>query len=224
MSLLSASGTINVMKVGDPYWDNVVALLHFDEDLTDETGKVFSGGLNTTGGKLVANGHEFIDCTHDDFILGNSNFTIESFLTVTNTPNSAAGYGYILNKTPAAPDSNYALFVKYSSGVYRFGFGGTGPLSNGILTNEIQPNVEYHVAIVRNGAVISFYVNGVFQQSMNVGVSALYNLQGPLRIGTFSLGSYTHGFKGTIDEVRITKGVARYTADFVPPKHPFPNS
>lgn len=208
---------------GDPHWDNVVSLMHFDDGLYDETGKVFSGGLNATGGKLVANGSAFIDCYHNDFIFGNSDFTIESLVTVTDTPNSSAGYGTILNKSPNSPDSNYALYARYISGVYSFEFLGTGPLSNGIMTNEIQPNVEYHVAVVRNGADISIYVDGVFQQSMDVGVSALTNSSGPMRIGTFSFSSYTHGFRGTVDELRITKGVARYTENFTPPTEPFPN-
>ena len=211
------------IPVGDPYWKNVVTLLHFDDGLHDETGKVFSEGLNTTGRKLVANGTAFIDCIHDDFILGNSNFTIESLLMVTDTPNSSDGFGYIINKSPNSPDSNYVLCVTYISGVYRFIFKGSGLLDSGISTNEIQPNIEYHVAIVRNGAVISLYLNGVFQQSMDVGMNTLPNTSGPLRIGTFGYSSYTHGFRGTIDELRITKDVARYTENFTPPDKPFPN-
>jgi hypothetical protein len=37
-------------------------------------------------------------------------------------------------------------------------------------------------------------------------------------------GNLTRGFIGQIDEVRITKGVARYAGAFTPPTAAFPNS
>jgi len=81
-----------------------------------------------------------------------------------------------------------------------------------------------HVALVRAGGTVTLYVDGVGTVMTNsLGATALYD------------GGYTHviggqgpepdrGFNGYIDEVRITKGVARYTANFTPPAQAFPGT
>jgi hypothetical protein len=46
----------------------------------------------------------------------------------------------------------------------------------------------------------------------------------PLIIGRDKADRQEDCFDGHIDEVRITKGVARYTANFTPPTAAFPNS
>src|SRR5690554_3447714 len=41
LGILASSVRRASAGANDPYWDNVVALLHFDGDLTDETGRVW---------------------------------------------------------------------------------------------------------------------------------------------------------------------------------------
>lgn len=66
-----------------------------------------------------------------------------------------------------------------------------------------------HIAWVRNGATTSLYVNGT---SVTSTASVDYLNTDPIRLGTgFSV------FNGYLDDIRITKGVPRYTANFTPP-------
>jgi len=43
-------------------------------------------------------------------------------------------------------------------------------------------------------------------------------------IGRYRNASTAFDFDGYIDDLRITKGVARYTANFTPPTAPFPTA
>lgn len=75
--------------------------------------------------------------------------------------------------------------------------------------------VWYHVAISRNGSNLRAFVNGSqigTTQSSSDNVAAC-----ALQIG----GSATVFFNGNLDEYRITKGVARWTANFTPPSTPY---
>lgn len=75
-----------------------------------------------------------------------------------------------------------------------------------------------HVALVRSGSGFAAYVNGAV-----VG-SATYAGALPSNSSAVSIGAYSNGvapFSGYIDELRITKGIARYTANFSPPTEAF---
>lgn len=87
-------------------------------------------------------------------------------------------------------------------------------------------NTWYHIACDRDASdVIRLYINGV------MGGKAAYafniaNTADPLTIGTRYGGASSYDFNGWVDEVRITKGVARYASDagFTVPTAAFPRS
>lgn len=74
-----------------------------------------------------------------------------------------------------------------------------------------------HVALCRSGTSVRLFLNGV-QQGSTVTNSRDYTSQ------TIKVGSGPSDFNGRIDDLRITKGVARYTANFTPPAASFQNS
>jgi len=78
-----------------------------------------------------------------------------------------------------------------------------------------------HVALADDGVTARLFVNGVLQASRATWPKT--DSANLLRIG----GAYTGGdreFDGYMDDIRVTKGVARYTASFAPPVQAFPNS
>jgi len=81
-------------------------------------------------------------------------------------------------------------------------------------------NTWYHVAAVRNGTSAYLFVDGVSQGTITPGTNALVTEGNPVLVGMFWGGLYS--LNGYIDDLRITKGYARYTANFTAPTQAFP--
>ena len=82
----------------------------------------------------------------------------------------------------------------------------------------------YHLAICRDGANMWIFLDGV-QDGIKTNVTTTFtcNTSDPFVIGRAGF-SLTGTLNAWIDEFRVTKGVARYTAPFTPPDAPFPDS
>ena len=94
------------------------------------------------------------------------------------------------------------------------------------INDAWTPNANqwYHLAMVRNGADVKFYIDGTqFGSIYNIGSASMADGGYPLKIGVAtntSNGEYSH-FTGYMDGIRISKGVARYTSNFTKPSEPF---
>lgn len=91
-----------------------------------------------------------------------------------------------------------------------------------VLTTStaITNNTWQHHAVVRSAGTIAIYLDGVQLNSGSFGANI--GSSRPFRIGDNGFGDQTTS--GYIDEFRVTKGVARYTAAFNPPTAPFPDA
>ena len=143
--------------------------------------------------------------------LGSGNFTIEFWIYYT----SISGY-----KTPLC--SGFS-----STGDWLFQTGnGDGKMNIYISGTDIMSestgastNTWYHYALVRNGSTITLYNNGTSVASATNTVNL--NSASSLTIGGTNLNSGQY-FAGYIDDIRITNGLARYTANFTPPTSALP--
>ena len=140
------------------------------------------------------------------------------------------GWAYVANLggQPAVPVSGSSdlttggWYVEVGSGggpwpVYFFFWNGSG-FTQLASTVYISDSTWFHFAVVRTGGVITIYVNGVA-----AGTSAYNGSLGTQP--TFYLGgvpghSATNPFY--VQDIRITKGIARYTGNFTPPAALFP--
>jgi hypothetical protein len=85
-------------------------------------------------------------------------------------------------------------------------------------------NAWHHLAVTRSGSNLRIFTDGTLQQTVTVSFTIATNNSGPLVIGGGAYAPTTRSFSGYIDELRITKGVARYTASFTAPTAPFADS
>jgi len=82
-------------------------------------------------------------------------------------------------------------------------------------------NQWYHVAACRSGGTLRLFVNGT-QVGSNVTDSTNWISVGTAVVGAVSNG--TLAFNGYMSDLRITKGVARYTTTFTPPTAILPDT
>ena len=85
----------------------------------------------------------------------------------------------------------------------------------------ITANTWYHVAVSRQGTALRMFVNGALVGSSSN--TANMSSSGALFIGRINATYPAYDWDGYIDELRITKGLARYTSAFTPPATPFGN-
>ena len=175
-------------------------------------------------GALVFNGTtDYAYIQHNpSYVFGNSNFTIECWFNATSQPAAA---GIISKVLPAA--GNYGPFAIVATtaalALYMSSNGsGWDIVSGGAIATALSINTWYHVAVVRNGNVITAFFNGVPTLVINT-TAALYANTSPILIGADNGASVYQFFQGQIDEVRITMGVARY-GNFAVPTAAFPTN
>jgi len=97
-------------------------------------------------------------------------------------------------------------------------FAGTTGITH---SSSITINTWYHYVVVLNNTSSAVYLNGAGTfGTITMPTSSNSN---QLFVGFDTTGTVNFNLNGYIDDLRITKGVARYTANFTPPAAPFPD-
>ena len=210
----------------DPHWDKVVSLLHFDGDVMDGKGLIWGGdeiAFSSGVFNLAAhfNGSQRITTPHNDALnLSNSDLWTIEFLVSISTAKKAIIIekdGLVGSKISSwaveiGSDGAITVLLGNSAGVNAWTTTSNGKLGAGIFS---------HVAIVRNGSNMMIFVNGIADKTSPINFSSQTDSGRGVTIGNNN--NYSGGLAGLLDELRITKGVARYTESFTPPNRPFPN-
>jgi hypothetical protein len=215
-------------KISDPFLNNVSLLLPFDGSFNDASNNNFtvttngnvqiSSAQSKFGGSSAlfdGNGDYLQLADNNAFELGNSDFTIECWFNLS----SNKGYQSIVNKSYNTSDQ-YGWILYFETNSTLSFLAGNGSWSV-ILWTSIVPttNTWHHVAVTRSGNSWKMFYNGnevvSTTNSINLNTGTL-----PLYIGRypyFPSFNSSQDFHGYIDDLRITKGVARYTSNFTPP-------
>lgn len=200
------------LTVFDPYFQNVVLLMHVDTSITD-------GSLN---GVAVANSGASLNTT--TFKIGTASLAVASGNTVTVPAANMTYTGDFTEELWVYPTANnFVMLDTYSastghqiyvdtSGVVQFIYNSTIAIAG---SATVTLNAWNHIAVARSGTTVNVFLNGT--------IVATATVAGTIAAGIANMGLnyqsggaqryYTLGF---IDEIRITKGIARYTANFTP--------
>jgi hypothetical protein len=151
--------------------------------------------------------------------LGTGDFTIETWVYLASastyqfligSSDNASGYMMIGLNVPLSPTSTIAIGRSGISWPVQFG--------NSIT---LTSNTWTHIAITRSGTSNRAFINGV-----QLGSTVTDSTSWSFPSNVFWVGYQTGGttINGYLDDFRITKGYARYTANFTPPTAAFPTS
>jgi hypothetical protein len=225
----------------DPFFANVSLLLHcngennsttiIDNSLSPKTVTVVAGARLTTDQARFGSGSATFDGTGQassattqaalsfesdaSVAFGTENFTIEGFARLTEAPPSFAS---LIDFRPL--NTNGAFPLVYITPARQLAY--FAQTAQQIVGGLVTLNAWTHFALTRSAGVTRLWLEGA-QVGSDYADTNNYSAGTTVRIGASSDRPTAGGFNGQLDEIRITKGVARYTASFTPPTAPFPD-
>ena len=144
--------------------------------------------------------------SNQNLVLGTGSFTIEFWAYIATSSLTAN----LLDFRATTTNGIYPTLLLNSGALNYYVNGST------VITGS-SPSIStwHHIALVRNSGTTTLYLDGTATGSAYTDSNS-YLVGSAIAIGS---SSYTLGssyFNGYIDDLRITKGVARYTANFTP--------
>jgi hypothetical protein len=211
----------------DPNFASVSLLLHLDgadasTTFTDSSSNAFTmtrGGnaeLDTavtkfgTAAVIWDGTGDFLRTPSDtDFTFGTGDFTIE-FWSYFNSSFNTAGAAILMS---------IGAFrnITYTASTLRFrADSGTNLITGGALSLSTW----YHIALTKSGNDHKLFIDGT--QTGTTYTSSTSYTADRITFGANNTGG--NNYLGSMDEIRVTKGVARYTANFTAPTQAFPDA
>jgi len=218
----------------DPNFSSVNLLCPFDTDLSDKSNKNLSWtangnaasssaqskwgggalGLDGTGDYLTAS---YVSGDHDWFA---GDFTLECWARHTSFRDGGANsHPIIIGNMGPNNLTDYWSFGTISDGRLEFYYWNGSP-NNVNSTGTLSLNTWHHIALSCNGTTIRLFIDGILDGSATKQGTPLSSAAQPLTVGSYDGTT----FDGYIDDLRLTKSVGRYTANFTPPVSAFPTS
>lgn len=201
----------------DPNFSSVGLLLHMDGANNSTT---FTDS-SSVARSITANGNAKISTDQSKFgsasafLDGSGDFLSFSDITVSSSADCTLECwfyrigGQALIGNPGT--GNYQLLAVLNGMMYAYWNGSE------VEGGTVSDNTWHHAAVTRSSGTIRLFLNGT-QVASSAGNTQAFSIT---RIGR---SSFRQDFNGYIDDVRITVGVARYTANFTPPAAPFPDA
>jgi hypothetical protein len=193
---------MNTMGIVDVSSRNVLETVGDAKIRTDVkkygTGSMYFDG---TGDYLVLTGNV------DNFVFGVGDFTIEFWLYL-NANQTSIVYD---QRASGAQGLYPELYINTNS--IRYYTNSADRIVGSTLNNQQW----YHIALARSGTATKLFVNGTQSGSTYTDSNNYINGTNRPVIGASASSLGSDPFNGYIDDLRITKGVARYTANFTPP-------
>lgn len=203
------------------------SLMHFNAAdgsvvMTDEAGKtwVVSGNAQIDTAQYKFGGSSLLlDGSGDflrgdgsaDFAFGTGDFTIDFWVRFASLADVSVIYDCRPNATQGL---NGVIYYNNSSQKLCYFFDGADKI---VGSTNITANTWHHVALARSGTSTKLFLNGT-QEGATYTDSNNYTINANRpALGGGGYSDTVYNLNGWIDEFRVSKGIARWTANFTPP-------
>jgi hypothetical protein len=217
--------TEDVIGVGGTYYDNLVLAMPFNEatgfrDVSSRNrnpGAYGNVAISTAQSKYYGSSAYF-DGSGDYLILENAEdfklqqpFTIEMWVYVNSYD---TGGSMFIHQQSGSTFGGFEFWADFN-GLMRLNRNDSaGIVSSG--NGAFTIGGWRHIAASHTGTVARIFVDGIVVAS-NTTTSLPYVVNGPIRIGNW-IGNDQYDLNGYLQDLRIYKGLAKYTANFTPPE------
>lgn len=216
VSLLHLNGTdgsttITDDAAGGTHTWSTFATAQIDTDIAD----AFGG----TSGSLILDGDsDYINSVNSsDWNFGTGNFTVDFWVR----RNGDTFIGGLVGSAWSSPLKGWSVRCGYGGTVNKVAFD-IAEIGNEIVSSSVLANLTWtHVAVVRNGNVLTMYLDGVSVGTKDCTGRTYDSGDNGVKCGRYYGDVDNYYFNGHLDEVRISKGIARWTAPFTPPSEPY---
>jgi hypothetical protein len=145
----------------------------------------------------------------DDWDFGSDDWTIDFWFR----PTTLSGTQAIVTQWGDGGGNGSFYLVRQNASIsFFYSLNGSSETSTS-STISLDLNEWQHIAVVREGNSLRYFKNGIASGTAPIS-GTFFNSTRNLNIGAYKDGGQT--LQGSLDEIRISKGIARYTADFVP--------
>jgi hypothetical protein len=188
--------------------------------VTAEGNAQISTAQSKFGGASIAfdgSGDRVLVANNSALDFGTGDFTVECWVfSVAALTSYFGGFAHIAGRGLGITSDTYTLAF-YQQNICWF-----ANSAFTVGTTTLTNNTWYHFAAARAGSTLRLFVNGLQESSTtdNLVYTSLFSFTAGERASGASVPFPLNGY---IDDLRITKGVARYTANFTPPTAPFPD-
>lgn len=176
--------------------------------------------FGVSSAKFDGSGDGLSWAAHADWNLGTV-WTVECFARL----NAFPGDQHLMGQWVGIGTAGFMLRPTSSAGISFFAYdGGAFVTDFGSASSILSTGTWYHFAVDSNGTKVRLYKDGVMIGSQTPSNTNCGNASAALTVGLDGLGG--RPVNGWLDEVRITKGVARYNSDagYTVPAAAFPRS
>lgn len=150
----------------------------------------------------------------DGYNLSNGTWTIEGWFYIISAPSGSCSVVMIGSNSVA---SSYRGIVINSDLSIQSIAGASGSTGMTTVPSVIAIQTWNHIAVVMKNRLGSIYVNGALCAGPISSVTQMTNVSNTLCIGTDPSSAFNPKYYGYIQDLRITKGVARYNGNFTTP-------